>query len=666
MHLIIGTAGHVDHGKTTLIRALTGIETDRLREERERGLSIVPGFAHLALPPTSISAQGRVAGIVDVPGHERFLKNMLAGVAGVDVAMLIIAADEGVMPQTVEHLHILELLQVRRAVVVLTKCDAVDAEWLALAREDIQTRLSNPPTVQSTLWSAAPLVEVSASRGDGLDELKSMLAGLCDEIESDEAAQSTLSGRPFRLAIDRAFSVAGFGTVVTGSATQGVLTVSEGVEIWQPGQEHPTTSRVRGLEVHGHESSRVERGQRSAINLAGVALDEAVRGGVVASPGSMRAARLLDVWFRLLSDAPRALKRESSVRVHIGTAEAGARLVLHEENRLERGQSTFARCHLEAPLVAALSDRFVVREVGNERVLGGGVVLTVQPTLPRARLLPFLPIWQQNISQNDDFALAESLLRAATLDGLSVEELRRELRLVDVEPLLHEMSARGVLWRGPVLLHAEIAAQLQEAMLSTLRQFHQEEALQLTMPREHLRTRLESTLQRAIATSLVEAVALQTDEVVVEPGGVRLQNHRVQLSAQDERVRAQIEAIVERAAWQPLTLDEIVAACAESDERSARRLLSLLLRSGVLVRVGDWILAVTKLEEGSDLVRRHFAQQSTLSVAQAREILNTTRKWAVPLLEWFDRSGLTRREGEVRVLKVGVTSNLTAETIDAK
>ncbi|MDF2439503.1 MAG: selenocysteine-specific elongation factor, partial [Abditibacteriota bacterium] len=341
MHLIIGTAGHVDHGKTTLIRALTGIETDRLREERERGLSIVPGFAHLALPPTLASAPGRVAGIVDVPGHERFLKNMLAGVAGVDIAMLIIAADEGVMPQTVEHLHILELLQVRRAVIVLTKCDLVDADWLTLAREDIQTRLSDPSIVQSTLWRAAPLIEVSAARGDGLDELKLTLAALCDEIERElELGQSTLSGRPFRLAIDRAFSVAGFGTIVTGSATQGALEVGEAVEIWQPGQEHPATSRVRGLEVHGSEAQRVERGQRSAINLAGLALNEAVRGGVVASPGSIRSARLLDVWFRLLPDAPRALKRESSVRVHIGTAEAGARLVLHEENRLERGQST--------------------------------------------------------------------------------------------------------------------------------------------------------------------------------------------------------------------------------------------------------------------------------------------------------------------------------------
>jgi selenocysteine-specific elongation factor len=210
-----------------------------------------------------------------------------------------------------------------------------------------------------------------------------------------------------------------------------------------------------------------------------------------------------------------------------------------------------------------------------------------------------------------------------------------------------------MLWRGPVVLHAEIAAQLQEALRSILRQFHKEEALQPAMPREHLRTRLESTLGCPVASSLIEAIALQTGEIIIEPAGVRLQNHRVQLSADDERVRQHIETVIERAAWQPLTLDEIVAACASGDERNARRLLSLLLRMGALVRVGDWVLAASRLEEGATLLRRHFAAQSTLSVAEAREILNTTRKWAVPLLEWFDRSGLTRRDGELRVLKAG-------------
>ena len=258
MHFIIGTAGHVDHGKTTLIRALTGIETDRLREEKERGLSIVPGFAHLTLPPVGES-QARVVGIVDVPGHERFLKNMLTGVTGVDVAMLVVAADEGVMPQTTEHLRVLELLRIRRGVLVLTKCDAVDEEWLALAREDVQSRLKN------TLFAAAPLVEVSAQTGAGLSEMKRVLARVCDELEAQHPAPGTQ--HPFRLAVDRAFTVSGFGTVVTGSAADGVVAVGDTLDVWRPGHEYPLTARVRGLEVHGEAAPRAERGQRTALNL---------------------------------------------------------------------------------------------------------------------------------------------------------------------------------------------------------------------------------------------------------------------------------------------------------------------------------------------------------------------------------------------------------------
>src|SRR4028119_1607419 len=277
MHFIIGTAGHVDHGKTTLIRALTGIETDRLREERERGLSIVPGFAHLQLPSTA-QTPGRRVGIVDVPGHERFLKNMLVGTAGVDVALLVIAADEGVMPQTMEHLRVLELLRIKRGVVALTKCDMVDEEWLTLVRADVQARLSD------TFLAEAPFVEVSATRNAGLEGLKDVLARSCDAVEK---MYPSLQSRPFRLSVDRAFTVAGFGTVVTGSAADGSVVVGETVDVWPPDRSHALTGRLRGIEVHGAAAPRAERGQRTALNLAGIDLGEAARGGTVAATGSM-------------------------------------------------------------------------------------------------------------------------------------------------------------------------------------------------------------------------------------------------------------------------------------------------------------------------------------------------------------------------------------------
>ncbi len=315
MHFIIGTAGHVDHGKTTLIRALTGIETDRLREEKERGLSIVPGFAHLTLPAIESTSE-RIVGIVDVPGHERFLKNMLSGVAGVDIALLVIAADEGVMPQTTEHLRILELLQIRAGVVVLTKCDAVEKDWLDLVRAEVREKL------RPTLFGEAPLCEVSAQTGVGLDNLKTELAHICAQLEHSHPSSFIL--HPFRMAIDRAFSISGFGTVVTGSAGSGTLAVGETVDVWQPGAGRPLMARVRNMEVHGEAAQSVSRGQRTAVNLAGVDLDDAARGGTLAAPGTLRAALQIEVWLRLVPDAPRPFKRQSTTTFSFGHHRTGS------------------------------------------------------------------------------------------------------------------------------------------------------------------------------------------------------------------------------------------------------------------------------------------------------------------------------------------------------
>jgi selenocysteine-specific elongation factor len=649
MHFIIGTAGHVDHGKTTLIRALTGIETDRLREERERGLSIVPGFAHLQLPPVNGETAGRTVGIVDVPGHERFLKNMLSGIAGVDVAMLVIAADEGVMPQTLEHLHILELLQIKRGIIVLTKCDLVDAEWLQLSRDDVRTRLTDAHSggAQSTLWRRAPMIEVSAAREQGLNELKATLAALCHQLE----AQNTSSGaRPFRLAIDRSFSISGFGTVVTGSASQGVLSVGESVDVWTPGALHAVKARVRTLEVHGAETQRIETGQRSAINLAGIGVEQAARGGTIAAVDSLQAARTVDVWFQLLPDAPRALKRESTLRLHIGTAEVGVRSVLYELPRLERGGEAFARLHLDEPLVAVRGDRFVLREVANERVLGGGHILALDLTSPRREVLPWLHEWHDALSR-DEFALATSLLRYAGAAGIHQDQLARELKLSGIETLLQTPEAQKNVWPvPPYLLHATVAKQLQQQITEALKTFHQDEPLQPAMPRERLRAALPPSLRDEVWEALLTALSTR-QKIVIEASGVRLKSHRVELSEAEARVRQQLVEMVGQAAFQPLTLDEIVATFPLRDEALVRRLNTLFLKSGEWLRVGDWVLPQSTLEAGAQLLREHFGRENTLSVSQAREILHTTRKWAVPLLEWYDKQGVTRRQGELRVLR---------------
>ncbi|MBV9867682.1 MAG: selenocysteine-specific translation elongation factor [Abitibacteriaceae bacterium] len=648
MHFIIGTAGHVDHGKTTLIRALTGIETDRLQEEKERGLSIVPGFAHLTLP------DGRVVGIVDVPGHERFLKNMLSGVTGVDVAMLIIAADEGVMPQTVEHLHILELLKIR-GVVVLTKCDLVDADWLMLAREDVRARLND------SLFSTAPLVEVSATSGAGLAELKHQLALACTAIEQEAASKrteetassfilypSSLPSRPFRMAIDRAFTVSGFGTVVTGSATEGEVAVGDPLEVWRQGAAQPLTARIRGIEVHGEAATSAARGQRTALNLAGLDLEEAARGGTIATPGTLHATQLFDAWLEVLPNTPRPVKDAAPLRLHLGTAEVTARVQLYAGGRLEAGQTGYARLRLEAALACARGDRFILREVATERIVGGGSILEAENKLARSTAQQELPLLHEAVAAGNDVALAKLLLRRQC-GGMSEAQLRFELCRLDISDVLEDLRRRNLLWSGGgSFLHAATVTQLQQKILTMLRDFHVQEPLQAAMPHETLRAALPKTLSLAALDALLsEMVAAQ--QIAVTPAGVRLAGHQVTLSEEDSRLKERILSLSYAAAWQPPTIDELVAQL--DKPQTARKLCFALIQDGSLVRVGDFVLSAQRVREGADILRQHILAQGSLSIGEARELLGTTRKWVVPLLEFYDRNGLTKRVGESRVLR---------------
>ncbi len=647
MHFIIGTAGHVDHGKTTLIRALTGIETDRLREEKERGLSIVPGFAHLTLPAVK-NVPERVTGIVDVPGHERFLKNMLSGVTGVDIALLVIAADEGVMPQTTEHLRILELLQIRAGIVVLTKCDAVEKEWLELVRLEIGDKLSG------TMFGNAPLLEVSALSGAGLDELKTELAKICHRLETSQPSSFRL--HPFRMAIDRAFSISGFGTVVTGSAAQGVLSVGETVEVWQPGSERALTARVRTLEVHGEAAPSVARGQRTAVNLAGVDLDDATRGGTLAAPKTLRAVTQIDVWMRLVPDAPCPLKDKAPLRFHLGTTELEARVHLFEAARLLAGEKGMARLRFASPLACARRDRFVLREVGTERVIGGGMILDLATDGSRAQAAHWLPLLQDALEKDDVASLSEILLRRADVAGLSEAQLQVELHLADVTTILTTLEKGGILWRGTpesgeeILLHANTVATLKKTITQTLSVFHKDEPLSPALSREALRAALPPSLsQHAFDALLIDLSRAGT--IALEPAGVRLALHRVTLSEDETRLKNQLLKAAHDAAWQAQTLDELVGGCAAAQRDLAKKLCFSLIKENKLVRADDFVFSRQRLEEGAQILKAHLQKNGTLSISGARDLLNTTRKWLVPLLEYYDRIGLTRRAADNRVLR---------------
>ena len=644
MHFIIGTAGHVDHGKTTLIRALTGIETDRLREEKERGLSIVPGFAHMTLP--AVENAPRVVGIVDVPGHERFLKNMLSGVTGVDIALLVIAADEGVMPQTTEHLRILELLQIQAGIVVLTKCDAVESEWLELVRGEVQTKL------QGTLFGEAPMLEVSAQTGAGLDELKTELAQVCVRLEKSQLSSIP---RPFRLAIDRAFSISGFGTVVTGSAAEGVLAVGETVEVWQPGSERPLAARVRNLEVHGEAAPLVSRGQRAAINLAGVDLDDATRGGTLAAPGTLRAVTQAEAWLRLVPDAPRPLKDKAPLRFHLGTNELEARVHLLDATRLLSGESGLARLRFSSPLACARGDRFVMREIGTERVVGGGVIVDLARSSSRAEAMKWLPPLHAALQNSDEAALCEVLLRRAGASGLSTAQLQLELRRMDIMAPIVALEKRKVVWRnngenGEILLHQEIASSMRESIQQALADFHKNEPLAPALSRESLRAALPAALSQVAWEALLLDMS-RTQTIVIESAGVRLSSHRVMLSEDEARLKRHLLQQAHEAAWQAFTIEELIEGCKADQRADAKKLCFALIKEGALVRAGDYVLTKERLEEGAQILKKHLQLNGTLSIGDARELLNTTRKWLVPLLEHYDRIGLTRRAGEGRVLR---------------
>jgi selenocysteine-specific elongation factor len=675
-HFIIGTSGHVDHGKTSLVRALTGIETDRLREEKERGLSIVPGFAFLDLPDAGRGV--RRVGVVDVPGHERFLKNMLTGSSGVDVGVLVIAADEGVMPQTREHARVLQLLGVPRLLVALTKADLVEPEWLELLRPELRAFLG--ALGHDSGWQAphgAPLLEVSSRTGQGLDALKNALARACDELEASEmeAALTSSSVQPFRMSIDRVFSVAGRGTVVTGSVAQGQARPEDELEAWAPqvlegaqAARGTIRVRVRGLESHGEPLQVLERGQRGALNLAGPSLELVQRGAVVGSPGSLLFGARWEAWLHIASDATRPFKSRVPARLHLDTAETGVRAVVRETSVLERGQSGLARLRLHEALAANIGDRFVLRDVSSERVWGGGVLLRPSGSAAseggaeqELRLLHERARALESWRLGDNAPLLRSLLRAAGPIGATPRELGRDLRLLDPRSVITEALARGDarssvsssssreapgeerLWARETWDHAV------QTVETTLRELHQLEAARTLVPVAIL---AQSTRLPMSLLALVLEEGERAGQWKREGGGVRALGHGARLEPGQQRALVAFEELLETAGWQLPTLEELIevagrAGCAPG---VARKLASELLRAGQWSRVGPFIAPAQRLEEAARMLVPFFASGAPeLLVPQARELFGVSRKWAVPLLEFFDRAGWTRREGDARL-----------------
>lgn len=628
---VIGTAGHVDHGKSTLIAALTGTHPDRLKEEQEREMTIELGFGWLTLP------DGEEIGIVDVPGHRDFIENMLAGVGGIDAALLIIAADEGVMPQTTEHLSILDLLHIPAGIVVLTKTDLVpDPDWLDLVESDVRQ------AVAGTVLEAAPLVRVSAKTRLGLDELLKVLG----EVLQKKPARLDL-GRP-RLPVDRVFSMSGFGTVVTGTLSDGHLSVGDEVEILPSGQK----GRIRGLQTHKKKGETAVPGSRTAVNISGVTLEQVRRGEVVTHPGQYRASRRVDARLRLLKDISGPLRHATEVKVFVGAAESMAAVRILGAETLEPGQEGWIQLELRDPLVAVRGDRFILRLPSPGETLGGGSIVDHQP---RGRHKRFDEKVLKSLASLAQGSPADVLLEAAmALNAAPLREIisRSRLEAGPADAALKELLESGQLLpleEGTPTPASDLLVialpqwnDLQNRTLQTVLAYHKNFPLRRGMPREELKSRMK--LQARLFNALLaqfSARGLLSDA----RGVVALPGHAIKFDSQQQ---ARVQVLMRKFTENPYAPPSVKECQAEAGEE----VFAALVDQGQLAAVSAEVVFRTQdLESMIARLRQAIQQKGQISLAEARDLFNTSRKYAQALLEHLDASGVTLREGDFRKLR---------------
>jgi selenocysteine-specific elongation factor len=628
--LVIGTAGHIDHGKTALVRALTGQETDRLREERERGISIELGFAHFDGP------DGQRTGVVDVPGHERFVRTMLAGAHGIDLVLFVVAADDGVMPQSEEHLDILHELGVRRGIFVITKIDLVDPRRIEAVREEIEI-LAHGTTLEGT-----PVVAVSATTGAGIPALR---AGILSALGEPRARPG---GGPFRLPVDRSFVMHGHGVVVTGTAVSGTVHDGDTVRILPGGR----TARVRGVQVHGESVDRAVAGQRVAMNLAGVERSDVARGDVVCDPALARATTRLDAWVELRPSARAPLASHDRVRLHLGTAEAVAKVVLLDgRERLVAGEGGLAQVLLRRPVTTVGGDRFVIRDETARWTIGGGVVLA--PFAERHRrgdpvVLGALALLHAGgpaaVAALLDLSpgLGESAEALALAQGCDGEAVRRALRLAGA---LEIPDGADVLW-----VPRDRWTRLEDLVVETIAAFHAREPLEPGIPLEEVRSRLPWEVPQRVFRWGVDRL-VEAGRVAREGDLLRAPDHTVGLGGGDAELAGRVEQTLAVAGLTPPSVAVLGETLAASTD-SLRSVLTRLERAGRVVRVAtDLYFHPEAIEAGKRAVEEHCRAEGEITAAGLRDRIGASRKFAIAFLDWCDRTGFTTRVGDARRLR---------------
>ncbi len=631
--VVLGTAGHIDHGKTTLIKALTGVDCDRLKEEKERGITTELGFTSMALP------SGLEISIVDVPGHEKFIRHMVAGATGIDLVALVIAADEGIMPQTREHLDICKLLRVKKGLIALTKVELVEKDWLELVKEEVRE------FSRGTFLAGAAIIPLSSVTREGLDIFVTELDRLAQEVE--ERSPEGL----FRLPIDRVFTIKGFGTVVTGTIISGKVSTGDVVEVIPKKLE----AKVRGIQAHGKTVESATAGLRAGINLQGLEKDTVDRGNVLTLAHTLKPTTALDVIFQLLPGAPRPLKNRAPIRLHMGTAEILGRAIVLSQEEVRPGEEAFLQIRLEEAAVALPGDRFVLRSYSPLLTIGGGEVLDAFPWRHK-RLSPEVRTEMATLEKGSEEEKLRLRLLKAGPPGLSWAELimRSNLLPAQLKSHIHALVASGGLLNydgdRPRYLHPQVMADLKHLCLDYLKTFHEKNPLQTGALKEEVKTKLPPQVDARLFNHLLASL-IGEKQIVAEKDTIRLAAHIISLKEEEKDLRQKLILLFAKGKLQPPMVKEVSAELGAA-ERDLKPVLQLLTKEGTLAKVKeDLYFHHQALEEMEGKLIEYLKEHREITPAQFKEISQVSRKFAIPLMEYFDGKKITMRIGDKRVLR---------------
>lgn len=632
-HIIIGTAGHIDHGKTTLIRALTGRNTDRLKEEQKRGISIELGFTYFDLP------SGQRAGIIDVPGHEKFVKNMLAGVIGIDIVILVVAADEGIMPQTVEHLSILDLLGIKKGFVVMTKTDLVEEEWMDLVEEEIMEE------VKGTFLENSPIIRASSTKNMGLEEIIQLLDIYTEDIEERQIHEVP------RLPVDRAFVISGFGTVVTGTLLSGSLKIGDEVQIY-PGDK---VGRIRTIQVHDKDTDIAYAGQRVAANIAGIKKEDVDRGHVIAPINTMKETMMLDVKVKLLKSLDRSIENRTRIRLYLGTKEILCRIVLLDREELKPGEEAFAQLRLEEETVAKVKDKFIIRFYSPMYTIGGGEVLDPNPRKKKRydeNILEQLKIKEKGSPKE----IIEKIIEDTKDEFPSISEISSHISITEdqIKEEIETLNKEGKIISFPLtndiyFIHNTHYMDIKNKIIDELRRYHEKYPLRIGISKEEIRSRFLKNAKARVGEILIDKL-VQDGNLEQELENIKLKGHIIHYDEKDIKIKNNILKILGESCFSPPKREEINAKINVSNVEFTEVFNSLIssgelikINEDVIMRKEDYQLALSRLKE-------YIKDNGQISVGEYRDLLNTNRKVAIALLEYFDQQKITKRNNDKRTL----------------